>query len=1325
MPVLRTPDPKASLALRLSLADPEALRALSGGEIRSPAGFDAQGLPVPGGLFCPELFGEAGEICGCGPAGALPGALCALCERPGARFAHVELACPVAHPWFLRILPSPIACLLGVPPRDLRRLLYGDGDVGAGEGERGLPPPAPTFAGEVLAERLRRVDLDARLEALRRAHVEARGGVERNRARRRLRAIEALRAGGAPADRMLLRVLPVSPPSQWPHEARRRRRLYATIIEANRRLIDELARGEGASLWGARRDLQRAVDRLFLHGAEPPRLAGTGSLTARLLGTHGALRVHQPPKRVAFSAASVVVPDSGLGPGECTLPIGLARGLYGSLVLARLVRDGEPAGDLGRGGASPAFDKALAAIVAERPLLVSGAQARTCSALRAFWPRLTGGVAFGLAPLALASLGLGGGERVQLHVPLSDEACDDLAERMVWPAGASRRGGGEPPLPTQQARAGLAFATLEPRPAKGGLRSPLDPAAWGPPGALTAARCGALAASALEEGSLRGFYASFDEVRRAYDAGDLALRAALVLREGGTSFLTSAGRCLVGEALSGLVAFEAINRELDARALKALLRECRGRGGDGEAALVVERLERLGLEIVTAAGLSLSADDLRPPAAKAGLLAGGRADVEQVQIMFDEGLITDGERYNKTVDLWANIADRVSDALLRQLDRQSTAADPPALWLLLRAGLATHSQAKHIAAARGLTAKGSGEIVELIVASSLHEGYSPHEYFLEARQARGDTLGRLKRAADADALLARLAACCADVVVEPGDCGSEGIELKSREPWYEPLEPLRAQASWGRLLAADLPASAGGVAPARAGEPFDEAAFRALVEAKATSVRVRSPLACRLARGVCAACYGRLAGIPELAPGGEAVGVLAAQSIGEAARRLVERTFHIGCGSGPYRQDNELVADTAGYVKLHGALPMPRSDGRLVVLGRAAGLSIVDDAGYEVDYEPLGQGSLLHVVDGQRVSRGERLADLEPFYNLMVAEADGVVRYDDLVEGVTIVESIDTVSGLARRGVVEPPGASLSPRVRVTDEADGSTKLGPGGEPAVHALPQGAELIALAGERVQIGDPLARVLMFVPRREDQTGGLPRLLEALDARPPGGAALLADRAGRVSIEALPSRERRVTVTPLVEGQAPSSFSVRSGCPIVVRPGERVRPGDQLTDGPIDPHDVLRIHGVGRLASDLTDSIRGLFDVSGELLDPRHIEVVVRQMLRFVRVDDAGDTRHLPGDLVDRWRFERENVALARRGGRPASARPVLVGIDRAAHLSATLLGRASLAGLARAALAGESTHLGGVHEALAVGALAPLGTGHRAQGELGERARGRR
>jgi DNA-directed RNA polymerase subunit beta' len=1289
------------------------------------------------------------------------------------RLGHISLATPVAHIWFLKSLPSRIGNILDITLKDLEKVLYCEayividpketnlqrGDLLSEERylqhieEYGEEKFAAGMGGEAVLEMLKQVDVHALAEMLRTEMRAATSEAKRKKLAKRLKVVEAFRESGNRPEWMMLTVIPVLPPDLRPLVPLDGGRfatsdlndLYRRVINRNNRLkrLLELNAPE-IIIRNERRMLQEAVDALFDNGRRGKTITGPNkrplkSLSDMLKGKQGRFRQNLLGKRVDYSGRSVIVVGPTLRLHQCGLPKKMALELFKPFIYNKLEERGyvntiKSAKKMVEKERPEVWD-ILEEVISEHPVLLNRAPTLHRLGIQAFEPVLIEGKAIQLHPLVCAAFNADfDGDQMAVHVPLSIEAQMEARVLMMSTNNILSPASGKPIInPTQDIVLGLYYATRERKFAKGSFRAD----------SLEADKKDGLS------GYLRGVYASREEVRMAYDAGEVALHSGIRVRvpvvdEEGTQVYddnghpkrrlvdTTVGRVLISEVLPPGVPFEYANKTLSKKALSALIDVCYRTHRNKETVLLADRLRTLGFDHAMRAGISICMDHMVIPPKKKVLLAEAHKEVEHVIEQYQEGLITDGERYNKIVDIWAGVADKVTSEMMDGIGNEHV-VDPETgkesiepsfnpIYIMADSGArGSTQQIRQLAAMRGLMAKPSGEIIEQPITANFREGLKVLEYFISTHGARKGLADTALKTANSGYLTRRLVDVAQDAVISDVDCGTlDGIRVTKLEEAGEVIQPL-GDRILGRVVLEDVIDPLTGEVLIAANTELDEAAVKRIEEAGIEEVVIRSVLTCQTRRGVCALCYGR-----DLARGyrvniGEAVGIIAAQSIGEPGTQLTMRTFHIGGTAARGKiEASHHEARTEGSVRIRRATVQTKRDGTMVVMNRHGELVIVDETGREREHHRLVYGCTIKVREGDHVKPGTLLAEWDQFAMPILTEVSGQIKFGDLVEGVTVQDRVDEVTGLSRKVVIESKAADLRPRISIKDPDSHKTLKLPASElEARYLLPVGAHIVVQEGDTIEAGEVIAKIPRESAKVQDITGGLPRVAELFEARKPKDHAIISEIDGEVAFGKDTKGKRKVLITPMTpEGQMLADQSreylIPKGKHIQVQPGDRVRAGDPLQDGPPNPHDILRVKGEKELAAWLVNEIQQVYRLQGVGINDKHIEVIVRQMLRRVRVKDVGDTNFLVDEQVEKHLFERENERVLERGGRPAIAEALLLGITKASLSTESFISASSFQEttkvLTEAAICGKTDDLRGLKENVIMGRLIPAGTG---------------
>jgi DNA-directed RNA polymerase subunit beta' len=1349
-------DPLCFSAIRISLASPDRIREWSHGEVKKPETINYRTFkPERDGLFCAKIFGPVKDYeCNCGKYKRMKhrGIVCEKCgveviqsKVRRERLGHITLATPVAHIWFLKSLPSRIGNILDISLKDLERILYcesyivleaGDAQEEVQKGELvtedryqqlcetyGEETFEAGMGGEAVLTLLKDIDVYELSETLRIEMREATSEAKRKKIAKRLKVVEAFRESGNRPEWMMLNVIPVLPPDLRPLVPLDGGRfatsdlndLYRRVINRNNRLkrLLELNAPE-IIIRNERRMLQEAVDALFDNGRRGKTITGPNkrplkSLSDMLKGKQGRFRQNLLGKRVDYSGRSVIVVGPELRLQQCGLPKKMALELFKPFIYNKLEERGyvttiKSAKKMVEKERPEVWD-ILEEVISEHPVLLNRAPTLHRLGIQAFEPVLIEGKAIQLHPLVCTAFNADfDGDQMAVHVPLSVEAQLEARVLMMSTNNILSPAHGRPIInPTQDIVLGLYYISRERPFSKGECHD-----------------------SSELDGDFRGIYSSPDEVRMAYDGEEVDLHARIRVRMGGELITTTVGRLLIAEIVPKELPFELVNKVMDKKALSQVIDQCYRVCGNKATVLLADRLRTLGFRYSTRAGVSICMEDMHIPDSKAELLGRAQADVEEVVEQYQEGLITDGERYNKVVDIWADVSDRVAADMLDEIafetvkddaadeERRVTSFNP--IFMMADSGArGSNQQIRQLAGMRGLMAKPSGEIIETPITANFREGLSVLQYFISTHGARKGLADTALKTANSGYLTRRLVDVAQDAIITEYDCGTlDGVEMSSLEEGGEIIERM-GERILGRVCLEDIVDPVTGELLAAADDELDEERVRRIEDAGIDKVWIRSVLSCQTKRGgICVRCYGR-----DLARGyqvniGEAVGVIAAQSIGEPGTQLTMRTFHIGGVLARGKVEQSVHESRgSGIVKFASLQGARKASGELVVMNRHAEVLIVDESGRERERYRLVYGAMMKVTEGERVKRGTILAEWDPYALPILTDVAGIVKYQGIIEGVTMTEKVDEVTGLSRKVTIESRDPELRPSVIIMDPKDPDQPLTIGkGQAAAYYLPVHANISVNEGDTIDAGDVIARIPRETTKTKDITGGLPRVAELFEARKPKEHAVIAEIDGAVIIGRETKGKLRLTITPDV-GEA-KEYLVPKGKHLSVRDNDRVRAGELLMDGAANPHDILRVLGEKELARYLVNEIQEVYRLQGVTINDKHIEVIVRQMLRRVRIRDVGDTNFLVDEQVEKYLFEQENQRVIAQGKRPAVAEPLLLGITKASLATESFISASSFQEttkvLTEAAVSGRVDDLRGLKENVIMGRLVPAGTG---------------
>ncbi len=1330
--------------IRISIASPERIRSWSFGEIKKPETINYRTFkPERDGLFCARIFGPIKDYeCLCGKYKRMKyrGIICEKCgvevtlaKVRRERMGHIELASPVAHIWFLKSLPSRIGLLIDMTLKDLERILYFENYVVT---EPGLTPlklhellteeqyqraveeyGEDSFSAGIGAEAIRimlqAIDLNVEKDKLKIDLRETTSEAKRKKLVKRLKLVEAFLESDSRPEWMILEVIPVIPPELRPLVPLDGGRfatsdlndLYRRVINRNNRLkrLIEL-RAPEIIVRNEKRMLQEAVDALFDNGRRGRAITGANkrplkSLSDMLKGKQGRFRQNLLGKRVDYSGRSVIVVGPELKLHQCGLPKKMALELFKPFVYSKLELYGmattiKAAKRMVEKERPEVWD-ILEEVIREHPVMLNRAPTLHRLGIQAFEPVLIEGKAIQLHPLVCTAFNADfDGDQMAVHVPLSLEAQLEARVLMMSTNNILSPANGKPIIvPSQDIVLGLYYITMD-RP--------------GEPG----------------EGMV---FADVKEIQQALDAKVVSLHARVKARyktvdeEGKPVTLrvdTTPGRMLLSEVLPRHrnVPFSLINRLLTKKDIQNVIDVVYRHCGQKETVIFADRVMALGYARACRAGISFGKDDLVIPASKEGMVLETEQRVKEYEQQYQDGLITQGEKYNKVVDAWSKCTDDVAEAMMKEISKLEPGKPINSVYMMAHSGArGSAAQMKQLAGMRGLMAKPSGEIIETPIISNFKEGLTVLEYFNSTHGARKGLADTALKTANSGYLTRRLVDVAQDAIIVEEDCGTtRGLTVSPVVEGGEVIASL-GERILGRTASRDVIHPTTGEIICAAGDLIDESLVEAIEAAGIETVGIRSVLTCEAETGTCAACYGR-----DLARGtrvnvGEAVGVIAAQSIGEPGTQLTMRTFHIGGAAQRGAEQSSIESTVDAKVLVVNRNLVTNSSGQMVVMSRNCEVVLLDAAGREKARHRVPYGAKLLTDEGSQVTKGSKLAEWDPYTLPILTEREGIAHYVDLVEGLSMREVLDEATGITSKVVVDwkqqPRGSDLRPRITLRDEKGEVVQLGNGLE-ARYFMSVDAILSVENGQKVHAGDVLARIPRESSKTRDITGGLPRVAELFEARRPKDHAIIAEIDGRVEFGKDYKSKRRVLVVP--EDGDSIEYLIPKGKHISVQEGDYVRRGDPLMDGNPVPHDILKVLGIEALANYLINEIQEVYRLQGVKINDKHIEVIVRQMLQKVEITDPGDTTFLIGEQIDRHDFEAENQKAIRENGRPASGMPVLQGITKASLQTHSFISAASFQETTRvlteASVSGKVDSLMGLKENVIVGRLIPAGTG---------------
>ena len=1329
-------------AIRISLASPEKIRHWSHGEVTKPETINYRTFkPERDGLFCARIFGPVTDWeCLCGKYKRMKhrGVICDKCgvevtqaKVRRERLGHIELASPCSHVWFFKGLPSRIGHLLDIPLRELEKVLYFEsyividpGDAPVKERElltderfRELTRDFPgqfvaRMGAEAIKELLAGVNVEELSVELRQKMREETSQQKKLKFSKRLKVVTSFLKSGNRPDWMILDVIPVIPPELRPLVPLDGGRfatsdlndLYRRVINRNNRLkkLMEL-RAPEVIVRNEKRMLQEAVDALFDNGRRGRVLRGVNnrplkSLSDTLKGKQGRFRQNLLGKRVDYSGRSVIVVGPELKLHQCGLPKKMALELFKPFIYNQLEKQGYAATIKQAremvDRQEPVVWDILEEVIREHPVLLNRAPTLHRLGIQAFEPVLVEGKAIKIHPLVCTAFNADfDGDQMAVHIPLSPEAQIEAAVLMLASNNILSPASGQPiAVPSQDIVLGCYYLTKDKPGAKG-------------------------------EGRV---FSSIEEVLLALDAKEVETQTPIKLRITGNLadltqehdsqdvmratvqedvrrvITTTVGRVIFNDQVAEGLPY--INGTLKKKGLQSLVNYCHLRLGHEMTVKMLDDLKQLGFLYATRAGISIGIDDLVTPEAKKTLVAQADRDVIEVERQYRDGVITNGERYNKVIAIWSEVTDKVAKEMFLAMDnREKQAKEANPILIMSDSGArGTAQQIRQLAGMRGLMAKPSGEIIETPIRSNFREGLNVLQYFISTHGARKGLADTALKTADSGYLTRRLVDVAQDVIVSEPDCGTlKGIYASAIVEGGEEIESLRDRIV-GRTALEDVVDPVEGRVIVEANEEINEDLAAEIQRSGVQRVRIRSVLTCESRRGVCIKCYGRNLATGQPVDIGEAVGVIAAQSIGEPGTQLTMRTFHIG-GTARLEESSKHEARMDGTIKYVDLNVVKNRRGEITAMNRNGAVTIIDERGREVARHQIVYGAHIHVTDGQRVKEDQLLATWDPFTFAILTEVAGTVKYQDLKEGVTVDEEVDEVTGQSRLVVKDSPDEKRQPRLEVRS---GNKVL------KTYQMPVRANLMVHDGDEVEPGDVIAKIPRETTKTKDITGGLPRVVELFEARKPRETAVMSEIDGTVKLGAISKGKRRLIVVG--DDGEEREYDIPRGTHINVQEGDRVRAGEALMDGPLNPHDILRVLGMNRLQEYLTNEIQEVYRLQGVNINDKHIEVIVRQMLRWVKVTDVGDTDFLLDEQVDRFRFTDENERVVAAEGEPAKAEPLLLGITKASLSTDSFISAASFQETTRvlteAAISGRVDYLRGLKENVIMGRLIPAGTG---------------
>ncbi|MGA2748649.1 MAG: DNA-directed RNA polymerase subunit beta' [Verrucomicrobiota bacterium] len=1321
----------------ISVASPEAIRAWSKGEVKNPETINYRTFkPEKGGLFCERIFGPVKDWeCSCGKYKRIKhrGVVCDRCgvevtlaRVRRERMGHIELAVPVSHIWFFKCMPSRLGLVLDMTARNLERVIYYEDYMVIDPGSTplklhqllseheyrearetyGAEAFAAKMGAEAVREGLANVDLQKQVTHLEGAMTETKSKQIRKKIAKRIKLLKAFQSSKARPEWMILTVLPVIPPDLRPLVPLEGGRfatsdlndLYRRVINRNNRLKNLLQlKTPEVIIRNEKRMLQEAVDALFDNGRHGRAVTGAGnralkSLSDMLKGKSGRFRQNLLGKRVDYSGRSVIVIGPELKLHQCGLPKKMALVLFEPFIIRRLkelgyvhtVRSAKKMIER----QSPEVWDILEEVTKGHPVLLNRAPTLHRLSIQAFEPILIEGEAIRIHPLVCTAYNADfDGDQMAVHVPLSVEAQMEARLLMMAPNNIFSPSSGRPIMtPTQDITLGCFYLTAEPR-AKREARPPM-------------------------------LFGSKSEVIFAYSDGGLTLHDRVRLANPDRGVKTNYGDFEHGtiETTVGRVIFSEIwparlgyfNKMVGKPQLGDLIWTCYKVCGHEETVIMLDKLKELGFRSATRSGCSIGIDDMIIPKEKDEQIRAAQRQIAEVEKQYRKGVITPGERYNKVVDIWTHCTDQIANVMLRTLEANQGKLEYNPVSLMVDSGArGNRQQVRQLAGVRGLMAKPSGDIIEKPILSNFREGLTVLEYFISTHGARKGLADTALKTADSGYMTRKLVDVAQDVIIRMEDCGtSNGIWVQAIYEGEDEVVKLGERIN-GRICCDDIvDPSDVKVVLVKAGEMIDEAKARQVESSGVERVRIRSVLTCESKQGICAACYGRNLATGGIIKRGEAVGIIAAQSIGEPGTQLTMRTFHIGGTASQVFKQPQIKAKFDGLVRYNELRLVELEDGNNIVLNKNGSISIVaEDTGRELEAHNLVVGSVISIPNGGKVKKGDPFVQWDPYNVPILSEKGGRVKFVDIIEGVTMKQEVDETTAQEAMVVIEHK-EDLHPQIVILTDK---------GEPSAnYPIPSGAHIVVGEGDKIVAGTLMAKTPRKSSKTKDITGGLPRVAELFEARRPKDAAEISKIDGIVDFG--PSvRGKRTILIKDPQTNVEEEHLIPIGKHVIVFKGDFVKKGQQLTEGPVDPHEILDICGPQELQEHLVNEVQEVYRLQGVTINDKHIEIIVRQMLRKVRVTEPGDTDFLWGEQIDKIEFEKENSRVEKMGGKPAEAQPVLLGITKASLETESFLSAASFQDTTRvlteAATMGKVDFLRGFKENVIMGHIIPAGTGY--------------
>ena len=1305
--------------ISIKIASSDVIMSWSRGEVKKPETINYRTLrPEKDGLFCEKIFGPSRDWeCSCGKYKRIKykGIVCDRCgvevtlsKVRRERMAHINLAAPCSHVWFFKAMPSRMSLLLNIGLRDLERVIYYEEYIVVDPGDSPLKKKEllneekyrqhveeygskfkAMIGAEGIRELLKEIDPDAMMKQLKVDLHEQKSEQAKRKTLKRLKIIEAFKKSGNRPEWMIMDIIPVIPPDLRPLVPLEGGRfatsdlndLYRRVINRNNRLKKLLElKAPDIIIRNEKRMLQESVDALFDNGRHGRPVLGPASrplksLSDMLKGKQGRFRQNLLGKRVDYSGRSVIVIGPELRLWECGLPKKMALELFEPFIIKKLKEKGfvhtiKSAKRMVEKARLEVWD-ILDDVIKEHPVLLNRAPTLHRLGIQAFQPVLVEGKAIRIHPLVCTAFNADfDGDQMAVHVPLSMEAQMECRLLMLASNNIFSPSDGRPIItPTQDIVLGCYFLTQEKPGVKGEGRA----------------------------------FADIGEAELALSDNEIDLHAKIRVRIGKEMLETTAGRIIFNAVLPEGMPY--VNKVLEKAVLSKVIADCYKQFGHDVTVKLLDDVKKLGFEYATQAGISISVEDMHIPSEKKKVLANSKKEVNSVEEQYRKGIITERERYNKIIDIWTHATDRVSDMLFRELDVFN-----PVYMMANSGARGSKQQIRQLSGMRGLMAKPSGEIIETPITANFKEGLTVLEYFISTHGARKGLADTALKTADSGYLTRRLVDVAQDVIVREEDCGTlNGILISAIIEADEEVVPLRERII-GRVAVDNIVDIITDDIIVEAGTEINEAAAERIESAGIEKIRIRSALTCETRYGMCAKCYGRDLSTGKMVELGTAVGIIAAQSIGEPGTQLTMRTFHIGGTASRIIEQSFIKSKSKGIVRYHNLKIVLQESGDIIVLNRNGQISINDKDGRELEKHTVPSGSALSVKDGGVVDKNVIFIKWDPYTSPILTEVNGKVRYEDIIEEVTMVEEVDEATGRTGRVIIEHRG-EYHPQIVIENDKKQVV--------AIYPIPAGAHIVCQDGESIKGGELIAKTPRQVSKTKDITGGLPRVAELFEARKPKDPAMISEIDGIVEFATSKKGQRRIIVK--ASSGMKREYIIPHGKHLNVYRGDRVTTGEQLVDGPINPQDILKVSGEKRLQEYLVNEVQEVYRLQGVKINDKHIEIIVKQMLKKVRVEDSGDTEFITGMQVDKAIFQEENLRVSKKKKKPASATPILLGITKASLGTESFISAASFQETTRvlteAAASGRIDPLRGLKENVIMGHLIPAGTGFKTHNDI--------